>query len=797
MSNPFLICTDRELRALPAQWLLAEKWDKAGAILHDVQFMNSTVQRLGVDELIQEYSTASLLLPKENIWYQRLITTNNALHHQAHFLRNWDSVAHPAFFLQQLRNECFHLNLNEMQMRLEKELTQVAQLYMYEKNKIIRSSGLLRSIFVHNSPVVLRDDNCLVSFLGNEDCIIKKVWDINTGRELRELRLPQVADVWGTLELSADGRLAIFISRDSEFTVLDTETGREINRFSGHKVKYFERFHFSEAMIIAIAVTPDGRLAITSSKDSTLNLFDVTTGRELHTLKLFFHRLFLRVLEIVFSLLLSSPTYLSDVRHIAMDNDGGVAVSANYFKNRIKVWNLKTGRVLRTLRGHGSLVSDIALSADGKIAISASSSAAIDNALKVWDVETGRELHTLKGHIKSANSVTLSADGRLALSAADNIIKIWDVKMGREIGMLTSSSKTGRMLLSADMKTAVSRSDNMVNVWDISEQLQILNTGVFTKNELKISQGHNGRVTDIAMSADGRLAISASFDNMLKVWDVETGRELRTLAGHSGLVTCVHLSADGHLAISGSFGDVITWDVKTGRKINLFTTDIKDSNSISGWMRDIVTSARKATSGYVLDVALSTDKRIAVVAFMGNMLKVLNIETGKELHTLNGHLNWVESVVISADGRFVVSASRDSTIKIWDILTGREIRTLKRHDGGSIDCIALSGNGRLAISASWDHTLTIWDTINGLELTTFIGHSNRVIDVAISNDGQIAISISEDHTIKVWNTATRQVLSTLSSNSLYSCCAFTQNKNRIVAGDESGNMHFLELINSQ
>ena len=49
--------------------------------------------------------------------------------------------------------------------------------------------------------------------------------------------------------------------------------------------------------------------------------------------------------------------------------------------------------------------------------------------------------------------------------------------------------------------------------------------------ELRTLEGHTGAVSGVALSGDGRLAVSASWDNTLKVWEVESGRELRTLAG--------------------------------------------------------------------------------------------------------------------------------------------------------------------------------------------------------------------------------------------------------------------------
>ena len=132
---------------------------------------------------------------------------------------------------------------------------------------------------------------------------------------------------------------------------------------------------------------------------------------------------------------------------------------------------------------------------------------------------------------------------------------------------------------------------------------------------LRTLAGHS-KVNGVALSVDGRRAVSASDDQTLKVWDVETGAELRTLAGHSDAVNGVALSADGQRAASAS------WDAT---------------------------------------------------------LKVWDLETGAELRTLVGHSYWVNGVALSADGRRAVSASNDKTLKVWDLETGTELRTLAGH----------------------------------------------------------------------------------------------------------------------
>ena len=86
--------------------------------------------------------------------------------------------------------------------------------------------------------------------------------------------------------------------------------------------------------------------------------------------------------------------------------------------------NLKTGRALLMVGGHSARVSGVAVTADGKRAVSAS----WDSTLKVWDLDTGRALCTLKGHSARVSAVAATVDGKWAVSApGDKTLKVWDL----------------------------------------------------------------------------------------------------------------------------------------------------------------------------------------------------------------------------------------------------------------------------------------------------------------------------------------------------------------------------------
>ena len=119
-----------------------------------------------------------------------------------------------------------------------------------------------------------------------------------------------------------------------------------------------------------------------------------------------------------------------------MTPDSRRAISACTDKT-LKIWDLDSGRELRTLTGHTGTVWAVAVTTDGRYAVSASA----DNTLKIWDLDSGRELRTLTGHSNRVNAVAIQPDGRRAVSASsDNTVKLWNLETGQVLATFTCDS---------------------------------------------------------------------------------------------------------------------------------------------------------------------------------------------------------------------------------------------------------------------------------------------------------------------------------------------------------------------
>jgi WD40 repeat protein len=314
--------------------------------------------------------------------------------------------------------------------------------------------------------------------------------DTAAGRELPPLggRAARVASA----QFSPDGRLAAAGGFDGTIGIWDTATGRELRVLH-------------TGPIFALAVSPDGRVIAAGGQDGTIKLWDVASGHELHTL----------------------VGHAAWVTSVAFSPDGRVLASGSLDRT-VKLWDTASGGELRTLRGHFSDVNSVAFSPDGRVVASGGGHLGADgvnaaNAIKLWDVDSGRELRTLIGHAAWVTGVAFSPDGKhLASSSGDQTARLWDVDSGREERRLDGfHGRVSCVALSPDAHMlAVGAHDSTIKLFD-----------VVSGNEIRTLTGHAEMFSSVAFARDGQRLVSASWSGMVKIWNVSSGEERVALVG--------------------------------------------------------------------------------------------------------------------------------------------------------------------------------------------------------------------------------------------------------------------------
>ncbi|ETO27679.1 hypothetical protein RFI_09451 [Reticulomyxa filosa] len=205
---------------------------------------------------------------------------------------------------------------------------------------------------------------------------------------------------------------------------------------------------------------------------------------------------------------------------------------------------------------------------------------------------------------------------------------------------------------------------------------------------------------------------------------------LKTFHHHNSVVTRVKFSPDGSKIVSSSYDKTIRiLDVESGKQIQIL----------------------KGHSGWVLDSQFSPkNDNIILSCSKDKTIRIWDIKLGKEKRILEGHLRQVTSASFSPkDNNIIISSSHDKTIRLWNIENGKEIKRFEGHLD-VINDVQFSFNGNNIVSSSNDNTICIWDIITGERIHILKGHTASVMKAHFSPSGLFIISGSYDKTIRIW-----------------------------------------------
>ncbi|WP_009632509.1 serine/threonine-protein kinase [Synechocystis sp. PCC 7509] len=250
--------------------------------------------------------------------------------------------------------------------------------------------------------------------------------------------------------------------------------------------------------------------------------------------------------------------------------DGQTLISSSGDKT-IKVWNLLTGKLLRTLKSNSQPVLSVAISQSDRTI--ASGSYSNNQAVNLWDFPTGTR-HNLKGDSNGVWSVAISPNERLlASSNQDGSIEVWNLRDRKlRYRLLGHLNAVWSVAISSDNQLLASASsDKTINLWDLRSR-ELLHT----------FSGHSDRVRTVAFSPNGQIIASGSWDKSIKIWNVKTKALLSNLSGHSDRVNSVAISPNGQLLASGSDdGTIKLWDLPTGKLLQTLKQHFGNVNSVS------------------------------------------------------------------------------------------------------------------------------------------------------------------------------------------------------------------------
>jgi WD40 repeat protein len=299
----------------------------------------------------------------------------------------------------------------------------------------------------------------------------------------------------------------------------------------------------------------------------------------------------------------------------------------------------------------------------------------------------------LKGHEGQVVGVAFSPDGKTLASCGLNGLGrgviLWEVASGKVRARLSppranasiapAFSPDGKMLAWGDRDLGpTEHGHSVVKSWNLAT------------NQIRSGcRGHYVNITSVALSPDGKYLATAAQNDVVKLWDVATGKERTTLRWHSdsACIWCVRFSPDG--------------------------------------------------------------KTLASARTTGTTIRLWEVASGGFRASLRGHEKGIESLAFHPGGRLLASGGSDKTVRLWDVGTGRALGILKGVDR-SICALAFDPNGQVLASGGGGE-ITLWSVDGWNKLGLLKGHTQEIFSVAFSPNGRILASGSSDGTVRLWD----------------------------------------------
>jgi WD40 repeat protein len=502
---------------------------------------------------------------------------------------------------------------------------------------------------------------------------------------------------------TSGGDRLVSCSEDKCIKVWDIASGNCVKTFRGHQGPA------SEGMIYAMALSPGDRYLAAGGWMKGISYGDPGLGSV---------RLYDFTRGRIAALLRG---HVSVVLNLAFSPDGRFLASASADKT-VKVWDLATRRELHTLRYHGANVYGLAVSPDS----SRIASSAVDGTIALWESRTGRLIKAVKGHDKAAIRVAFSpAAGTLASASHDGTVKLWN---GTTLDFVdtvhtTTGHYTQEIAFSPDGKTLACGGAALMHRDGVHYRPVFL-IDLGTKTIKRTYVAHTNTVQSICWSPDGRLlASTGDDDHAVHVYRSDSLARVNIFRGEGRTVYAVGLSPDGKKLYFGNRPDAD----KTGMR------PLEKSISLEDFSIGRFTVPPHALRS--LRSLYSNNFK-----FDGGLFNRIITVNGKKV-MLPNEFDGIWSYTFTPDGRYAIVGSNFSMYRI-DAASGSITGEFRGHNGPVTD-LCVSPDSKFVYSAGSDQTIRIWPMDNftgthefwdikilGAHWTGFINSHYRNIDVS-------------------------------------------------------------------
>lgn len=384
------------------------------------------------------------------------------------------------------------------------------------------------------------------------------LWELNSKRVVRILK-----NSGRYFELSPDGNYVV----SANFTTLqlwDLNTGYMIREFIGHQDE-----------IVSLAISSDSKYIVSVSYDRSMKLWELNSGKELKTFSTFGGKLFSIIIKISGQniILISSRNdnydyYFTDYQYWNLHTDTErrftqqtVISDAVFTKDEkfivaaqekvINIQDLYSGEIIKSFKGHSEDVTFVAISTDEKFIVSAS----YDKSIKLWDFNSGKEVRTYEGYSNYISSLAIVPDTNNVIFSCGKSINVLNLISGEEKSIqikLATITTFDKLEITSDGKYVVLINEDNRRVFDLI-------SGAITKIDHQIESE--------IISYQQNFIYSVLENNIIKIFDAETGKELQTFQEDNDIDAIV-ITPDGNYIIVTFLNRIIKiLDMKSCKEI--------------------------------------------------------------------------------------------------------------------------------------------------------------------------------------------------------------------------------------
>lgn len=432
---------------------------------------------------------------------------------------------------------------------------------------------------------------------------------------------------------------------------------------------------------------------------------------------------------------------------VAVSPDSNYVATGSRDKSA-KLWELSTGREVRSFLGHQFSVNSLDFSSDGKYLITGNG----DQTAKIWEVATGKEILSVHPDQERITDVAFDPKGKFFVTVGfGRKAVVWEFPSKKKLHEFPADGYAGS---GGSINLAISPNSEWLAIGEDNSVANVYKTGTW-ENAFKFNFSEysscGGCYTDVNFSPDNRYLLKTTNRGEAALYDLKNGALIKRYQKKVEDVSSGVFSRDGKLVA-----------ICTKDRVTIYNTQSGDS----------VKSINPKTESDINQAVFSASGKQLLLACDNNVVLIWDIITNRKAGELTGFLNqrdkggitydpnsywdshiakylrFKNEVLLSQDDKTILKGKFGSKVKRWDLATGKTEMEYVGHEKAAI-CYRYSADGKKLLTGGGDGKIILWNTEKGDTIFTIPSYREPIFDVSFNSDETQIVSSSWDGSVKI------------------------------------------------